>query len=78
MVMKYLYFSELCAFLLIHFRHFDLDIRVLSDGVGVALVIIGARASVLIIAVLLIPSEGNSRLKKGHGSSDVFVENIFS
>lgn len=37
---KNLNFSELGAFLLIHFRHLGFHIRVVSDGVGVALIIL--------------------------------------
>lgn len=51
----YLYLSELGAFLLIHFRHLGLNIRVISDGVEVALIIFGARAPVIIITVVVIP-----------------------
>lgn len=38
-VIKYLYLSELGAFLLIHFRHLGFNIRVISDGVKVTLIV---------------------------------------
>lgn len=61
---KYLYLSELGAFLLIHFRHLGFSIRVISDGVEVAL-IFWARAPVIIITVLVIPLELEAVYKKG-------------
>lgn len=54
---KYLDLSELGSLLLIHFRHLGLDIRIISDGIGVALIIVRARAPVFIITVLLVSSD---------------------
>lgn len=52
---KNLDFSQFSAFFLIHFRHLGLIISVISDGVGVTLSVLRARALVIIVTVILIP-----------------------
>ena len=54
---RYLYLSQLGAFLFVHFRVLGLCVRVVSDGVEVTLGFIGAGTPVIIITVILIPAE---------------------
>lgn len=59
-VMKYLYLSELCALLLVHLGHLGFSVRLVSDGVEVALIFVWARAPVVVVTVLCIPAEFNT------------------